>query len=62
MALKPGLYNSQCHAQGEGVLGIALNSEGVPWDVDVTARFFGYASIGWTVSEICPRLFELLGW
>ena len=50
------------YAQKEGALGIPLNAQGVPWDVDITARFFGYASIGWTVSEISPRLFNLLGW
>ncbi len=34
------------HAQEEGELRVLLNAKGVPWDVDITARFFGYAMIG----------------
>jgi hypothetical protein len=49
-------------AQEEGELRVPLNAKGVPWDVDVTARFFGYAMIGWTVTEPSPRLFHLLHW
>jgi len=49
-------------AQEEGELRVPLNAKGVPWDVDITARFFGYAMIGWSVTEPSPRLFHLLHW
>ena len=38
------------------------NAQGLPWDVDVTSRFFGYAGTGFAVAGVCPRLFQLLQW
>lgn len=38
------------------------NAVGQPWDVDVTSRFFAYASIGVAVAGVTPRLLEKLGW
>ncbi|KDD71339.1 hypothetical protein H632_c5261p0 [Helicosporidium sp. ATCC 50920] len=40
---------------------LARNRAGVPWDVDITARFFAYAGIGWGVSEGSAWAFHLLG-
>lgn len=48
--------------QEEGELGIPVNAKGVPWDVDVTARFFGYSMIGFPLTELIPRVFDLLHW
>ena len=48
--------------QDEGDLGIPVNAKGVPWDVDVTARFFGYSMIGFPLTELIPRVFEVLQW
>ncbi len=48
--------------QDEGELGIPVNAKGVPWDVDVTARFFGYSMIGFPLTELIPRVFQLLQW
>lgn len=42
--------------------GIPVNEDGRAWDVEVTARFFSYAAIGWTVVELSPLMFETLGW
>lgn len=38
------------------------NEAGLPWDVDVTSRFFAYAGIGLAVAGVSPRAFEALGW
>lgn len=38
------------------------NPKGVPWDVDVTSRFFAYASIGVAVAGVTPRIFLAMGW
>lgn len=38
------------------------NEAGLPWDVDVTSRFFAYAGIGLAVSGVSPCAFEALGW
>ncbi|PSC73444.1 lipid phosphate phosphatase delta [Micractinium conductrix] len=38
------------------------NAHGVPWDVDVTSRFFAYAAIGVAVAGVTPRLLDALGW
>ena len=40
--------------------GIPVDEEGKPWDVAVTARFISYASIGWTVVDLSPVVFQLL--
>lgn len=41
---------------------VPINGKGQPWDADITARFFAYASIGWAVIELAPRMFSALGW
>ncbi len=41
---------------------VFVNANGQCWDVDVTARFFGYAAIGWAVVEVAPRVFWSLQW
>jgi len=51
-----------CSLQDLGELGIPVNAKGVPWDVDVTARFFGYSMIGFPLTELIPRVFQLLQW
>jgi hypothetical protein len=60
------LWQPPQHNLGDGPLwrehGIPLTKEGKPWDVIDTARFAAYASIGWTVAELAPRLFARLGW
>lgn len=38
------------------------SAAGRPFDVDVTARFFAYAGIGYAVMELAPRAFAALGW
>lgn len=40
--------------------GIPVDEDGQPWDVAVTARFISYASIGWTVVDLSPVVFQLL--
>ena len=39
---------------------IPRNKPGIAWDVDVTARFISYATVGWTVVELAPRVFDLV--
>lgn len=41
---------------------VPINAKGQAWDVDITARFFGYAAIGWSVVELAPRVFASLRW
>ena len=41
--------------------GIPVDENGQSWDVSVTARFISYASIGWTVVDLAPFMFEVLG-
>lgn len=41
---------------------VPINVKGQAWDVDITARFFGYAAIGWAVVEVAPRVFASLHW
>ncbi|KAL4440217.1 hypothetical protein ABPG75_003218 [Micractinium tetrahymenae] len=38
------------------------NEHGMPWDVDVTSRFFAYAGIGLAVGGVSPRILDALGW
>lgn len=64
-----GSPNSRGHSSGShGRLGADVlaalphNEAGLPWDVDVTSRFFAYAGIGLAVSGASPRVFEALGW
>jgi hypothetical protein len=38
------------------------STQGVPWDVDVTSRFFAYAAIGVAVAGVTPRIFDALRW
>ena len=47
---------------GLGLAEIPCNEKGVPWDADITARFLAYASIGWTVTNLTVRLFDVLHW
>ena len=42
--------------------GLPHAENGRPWDVEVTARFFAYAGIGYAAFEMAPRLFQLLNW
>ncbi|KAA6421884.1 MAG: Sphingosine-1-phosphate phosphatase, partial [Trebouxia sp. A1-2] len=41
--------------------GIPVDENGQSWDVSVTARFISYASIGWTVVDLAPLMFQMLG-
>ncbi|KAL0018005.1 hypothetical protein WJX77_009909 [Trebouxia sp. C0004] len=41
--------------------GIPVDEDGQSWDVSVTARFISYASIGWTVVDLAPFMFQVLG-
>ena len=41
--------------------GIPVDENGQSWDVSVTARFISYASIGWTVVDLAPVMFQVLG-
>ena len=41
--------------------GIPVDESGQSWDVSVTARFISYASIGWTVVDFAPFMFQVLG-
>lgn len=41
--------------------GIPVDENGQSWDVSVTARFISYASIGWTVVDLAPFMFQVLG-
>ena len=38
------------------------NAQGLPWDVDVTSRFFAYSAIGVAVAGVVPRILEALDW
>ena len=40
--------------------GMPLDEKGIPWDVQITARFLSYSSIGLSVTYILPKLFALL--
>ncbi|KAG7670509.1 hypothetical protein KSW81_003071 [Nannochloris sp. 'desiccata'] len=44
------------------LIGLPHTRHGLPWDVDVTSRFFAYAGIGFAVCEMAPRLFAALDW
>lgn len=44
------------------LIGLPHTPRGVPWDVDMTSRFFAYAGIGFAVCEFAPRLFAALDW
>ena len=44
------------------LVGLPHTPRGVPWDVDVTSRFFAYAGIGFAVCDLAPRLFAALDW
>ncbi|KFM24438.1 Dihydrosphingosine 1-phosphate phosphatase YSR3 [Auxenochlorella protothecoides] len=35
---------------------------GVPWDVEITARYFSYFALGWAVTEAMPRTVYAYGW
>lgn len=41
--------------------GMPLDEKGIPWDVQITARFLSYSSIGLSVTYFLPQLFVLLG-
>ena len=41
--------------------GMPLDEKGTPWDVQITARFLSYSSIGLSVTYFLPQLFVLLG-
>lgn len=36
--------------------------DGRPWDVEITARFFAYFALAWTVAEPVPKFFKWAGW
>jgi hypothetical protein len=38
------------------------NARGLPWDVDVTCRFFSYSAIGVAVAGVVPHMLEALHW
>lgn len=60
---QPPIHNQHPAARLEGPLrGLPHDERGRPWDVEVTARFFGYAGIGFGVAELVPALFMALGW
>ncbi|KAK9823486.1 hypothetical protein WJX72_003099 [[Myrmecia] bisecta] len=42
--------------------GMPINAKGQPWDVDITARFISYASIGWSVTELTFLVCDALQW
>ena len=53
------------HSQADGkpfFKGIPVNDKGEAWDVEITARFFSYAAIGWCVVELSPLVFDALEW
>lgn len=42
-------------------LGIPVDSSGRPWDEVLTAKFFGYAALGWAVAGLAPAMFAAAG-